>query len=301
MNDSPGNPTPRGRKRLGRSLVIGIVLLAAAAWQVFRLVRRPETRPLPSVPAGVVAGVPTRPLRFAAYNIYHNYRGMDGTVTEVRKVDPPPDFLLLSEVERQHVAPMGDALAMRYRYFPLLRHSPGQPAWPDVAILSRHRLYEGRVLCTADGHPFGLWAYAVVDDRKFAVAGVHLWPTFGIDPRHVIETANMRHRQLEVMLTTWREAGAPPLVVAGDFNQPALGENYALMTRDLTDTLASLGQTGATFGKRLLQVRIDYVLATPQWQPLTGGVIQGNASDHRPVWVDVKGADDGAATRRAGA
>lgn len=235
-----------------------------------------------------MVGVPDRQLRFAAYNIYHNYRGMDRTIAEVRKLDPPPDFLLLSEIEPQQVLPMADALGFKHRYFPLLGYSSGHPVWPDVAILSRHGLFDGKPLFTSDGHTFGLWAYAVVDNRKFAIVGVHLWPTFGIDPRHVIETANRRNEQLNVILATWRDEGSPPLVAGGDFNQPALGDNYALMTRDLNDTLGGLGQVGATFGRKVFQLRIDYLLATPHWQAISGGVIQGNASDHRPVWVDLK-------------
>src|SRR3954447_3830495 len=192
---------PRRRRIVLRFVVVAVVLLAAAAWPAWRLLRRPESKPLPPAPAGVVVGVPKRSLRFAAYNIYHNYRGMEGTIAEIRKLDPPPDFLLLSEIDRQHVTPMADALGMTYRYFPLLAYSEGLPVWPDVAIISRYRLFDGRPLYTADGHTFGLWAYAVVEDRKFAMVGAHLWPTFGIDPRHVVETANMRHRQFEVILS----------------------------------------------------------------------------------------------------
>jgi endonuclease/exonuclease/phosphatase family metal-dependent hydrolase len=138
-----------------------------------------------------------------------------------------------------------------------------------------------------------------VDNRKFAIVCVHLWPTFGIDPRHVVETANMRNRQLEVILRTWRAEGSPPLVIGGDFNQPAVGDNYALMTREFTDTLAGLGQTSATFGRKLLQVRIDYLLATPEWRARQGGVIHGNASDHRPIWVDLTAAKGAPATHPA--
>ena len=285
-----GPAYPRSR-RTRRRIVVGalaVALVAAAAWPLYRFLRPRESAPLPAAPAGVVVGVPDRPLKFAAYNIYHNYRGMEGTVAEVRKLDPPPDFLLLSEIERHHVAPMAEALGMPHRYYPLLRYASGQPVWPDVAILSRHRLYDGRPLYTSDGHTFGLWAYAVVDNRKFAVAGVHLWPTFQVDPRHVVETANLRQRQLEVIRTIWRETGQPPLVIGGDFNQPAVGENYGLMTADFTDTLATLGQTGATFGRKLLQLRIDYLLATRDWEPVMGGVVQGKASDHRPVWVELR-------------
>lgn len=299
MRDTGHNLSVGRRKRLRRTLVIGFAVLAAAAWPVYRLLRPPESAPLPAAPAGVVVGVPDRPLRFLAYNIYHNYRGLEGTVGEVRKLDPPPDFLLLSEIERHHVVPMADALGMPHRYFPLLRYEAGQPVWPDVAILSRHRLFDGRPLFTSDGHTFGVWAWAVVDDRKFALAGVHLWPTFGVDPRHMIETANIRSRQIEVIRAVWREQGSPPLVVAGDFNQPALGDNYALMTADFADTLAALGETSATFGRKLLQLRIDYVLATPHWRPRAGGVVQGRASDHRPVWAELTRATERPATRPA--
>lgn len=260
--------------------------------------RRPTgSVPLPPSPPGVVVGVPDRQLRFAAYSIYHNYRGMDRTIAEVQKLDPPPDFLLLSDIEPRHVTPMADALGLKHSYFPLLGNSSDQPVWPDVAILSRRRLFDGKRLSTSDGHTFGLWAYAVVDNHKFAVAGVHLWPTYGIDPRHVIETANRRGRQLDVILATWRDEGSPPLLIGGDFNQPAFGENYALMTRDFNDTLSGLGQVGATFGRKVLQLRIDYLLATPHWQATAGGVIQGNASDHRPVWVDLKPAAPGPTTQ----
>jgi endonuclease/exonuclease/phosphatase family metal-dependent hydrolase len=113
----------------------------------------------------------------------------------------------------------------------------------------------------------------------------------------VVETANARRRQLDVIHNIWRETGSPPLVIAGDFNQPAVGENYAQMTREFNDTLKVLGQTGSTFGRKLLQLRIDYLLATPHWEPLAGGVIPGKASDHRPIWVDLKPARPGAATR----
>jgi endonuclease/exonuclease/phosphatase (EEP) superfamily protein YafD len=262
-------------------------VLAVAAWPVYRLLRPAAPLPLPRVPAGVVVGVPDRKLRFAAYNIYHNYRGRAGTVGELRGIDPPPDFVLLSEIDQPDVLPMAEALGMRYWFYPLLNDASGRPVWPDVAILSRHRLYDGKPLFTADGHAFGLWAYAVVDNRKFAVAGVHLWPTSSVDPRDVAGTADRRNGQLEVIRNAWRDAGGPSLVIGGDFNQPAIGDNHALMTGDFVDTLDALGQTGATFGRKLLQLRIDYLLATRDWKPLAGGVIPGKASDHRPIWVEL--------------
>ena len=53
---------------------------------------------LSGTPPPVTVGVPDRMLRFAAYNVYHDYRGIEGTTGEVGKLDPPPDFVLLSEM-----------------------------------------------------------------------------------------------------------------------------------------------------------------------------------------------------------
>lgn len=262
----------RSRRRWRWALALAAIAVAGV-WAAIAWLRSGENSRLPNAPPGIVVGVPERTLRFAAYNIYHNYRGMDGTLATLRTLDPAPDFILLSEIEPQHVRPMAAALSMPYSYYPSLGLHGGEPAWPDVAILSRRALYDGRPLRTGDGHCFGLWAYAVVDGKKFAVAGVHLWPTFMVDPRHVIETAQRRRVQLEVIDALWRLEGTPPLVLGGDFNQPAAGHNYELMTRDFTDTLSSLGKAGNTFGRKLLQVRIDYLLATAHWQPRAGGVI----------------------------
>jgi endonuclease/exonuclease/phosphatase family metal-dependent hydrolase len=237
----------------------------------------------------VVVGVPDRTLRLASYNIYHDYRGIERTTAEVRKLDPPPDFVFLEEVEPQNVRPWAEALGALSTYYPPVGRLPdGKTAWPDTAILSRHRLSEGKPLQTADSHTFGLWAWAVVDGKKFAVAAVHLWPTFGIDPRHVAFTAQKRNEQLGALIETWQKAGKPPLIVGGDFNQPAVGENYELMTRHFTDMLRAAGNIRGTFPMKFIELRIDYFLATPQWATVKGAVVDGDASDHRLVWLDAQ-------------
>jgi endonuclease/exonuclease/phosphatase family metal-dependent hydrolase len=245
-----------------------------------------------------VVGVPDRTVRVAAYNVYHNYRGVGRTVGELKKLDPAPDFIFLSEVEPHQVKPMAEALGMPHAYYPDLGRGPdGKHEFPDAVILSKHPLYDGRPLRGKQGPVFGLWATTVVDGKNFALVVVHLWPTFGVDPRHVAFTAQMRNEQLHVILDTWRQEGSPPIVVGGDFNQPALGGNYATMTAHWTDALAALGRGGPTFKYGLLETRIDYLLVSPEWKPIVGDVIQGRASDHRPVWVDLGPAPAGATTR----
>lgn len=279
--------------------VVVIAVVAAAAWACAAR-RRSGAQQLPPAPAGVVVGVPDRTVRVAAYNVYHNYRGTDRVVGELRKLDPAADFYLLSEVEPQYVKPMAEALGTPHSYYPLLGRAPdGGDAFPDTLILSKHPLYDGRPLRSSQGPVFGMWATAVVDGKKFALVVVHLWPTFGIDPRHVAYTAQMRNEQIHVILDTWRKEGSPPVIVGGDFNQPAVAGNYATMTHHWTDALASLGRDGPTFKYGLLETRIDYLLVSPEWQPVAGDVIQGKASDHRPVWADFRPARAGATTRPA--
>jgi endonuclease/exonuclease/phosphatase family metal-dependent hydrolase len=253
---------------------------------------------LTGAPPSVVIGVPNRTLRFVAYNIYHDYRGLAGTTAEVRKLDPPADFVLLAEVEAQNVRPWAEALKTTATYYPPVGRQPdGSVLWPDTVILARHPLSEGRPLRTKDGHAFGLWSMAVVDGKKFAVAVVHLWPTFGIDPRHVAFTAQMRNEQLKILIDVWQRAGSPPLVIGGDFNQPAVGENYALMTRHFSDAMKAAGRDSGTFPLGMAELRIDYFLTSPEWAPKAGGVEKSDASDHRPIWINL-GAGPGASSKR---
>jgi endonuclease/exonuclease/phosphatase (EEP) superfamily protein YafD len=245
-------------------------------------------RPHPPIAPQVATGVPDRPLRFLAYNLYHNYRGTSGTVAAIQSLQPAADFVMMEELEAEHIGPMSSALGLPYVYHP--RMYPQKPPiqnWPGIALLSRHPLYAARPLRTADGATFGVWAYAVVDGKKFAVAGVHLRATTGASPSHVMEMNRIRKDQLQVLNDTWRKEGTPPLVVGGDFNQPAMGDNYALMTRDFTDVLLSLGKDYVTHRWAILETRIDYLLCTSDWKPTEGGVIEGEASDHRPVWAEL--------------
>jgi endonuclease/exonuclease/phosphatase (EEP) superfamily protein YafD len=75
--------------------------------------------------------------------------------------------------------------------------------------------------------------------------------------------------------------------MGGDFNAPAATEVYAAMTKELTDTHAQLGVAGPTL--RHTPLRIDYLLTSPQWRPVSGAVIESDASDHRPITLVAQG------------
>jgi endonuclease/exonuclease/phosphatase (EEP) superfamily protein YafD len=266
--------------------VAGGAMLAGLFWA-------PRGKP-PVAPASAL-GVPDRPVRVLAYDLYHNDRGMDGTVAQARTLQPPPDFVMLGEAKFEQIGATARAWGLAHAYHPAA--SARQPGgdWPGVCLLSRFPLYDGRDLRTGGGQTFGVWAYAVVDGRKFAIAALHLPATTGTSPSHV--TAMNHGEQLEILIDLWRREGSPPLIAGGDFNQPPTGENDAVMTRGFTDALAALGKYAAAHRSTRLRTRIEYVLVSKEWQPVEGGVIEGDGSDHRPVWAELRAAPAPGTTR----
>ena len=109
--------------------------------------------------------------------------------------------------------------------------------------------------------------------------------TWNANPTHLIESSNNRWKELTNLVAAWQSAGSPPIVVGGDFNQLALHNNYALMTKHWTDALATLGKDQTTFTAGLLKTRIDYFLISREWKPLAGDVVDSDASDHKPIWL----------------
>jgi hypothetical protein len=57
------------------------------------------------------------------------------------------------------------------------------------------------------------------------------------------------------------------------------------MTRHWNDGLKALGKDQNTFHEKLLATRIDYFLLSKDWKPIDGGVVDSDASDHRPIWI----------------
>jgi len=79
------------------------------------------------------------------------------------------------------------------------------------------------------------------------------------------------------------------VIVAGDFNMPvdsALYERY-WGTWQNAFSIAGFGY-GQTKFTRFFGIRIDHVLAGPEWQVLTARVGQNLGGDHRPLIVDLQ-------------
>jgi endonuclease/exonuclease/phosphatase family metal-dependent hydrolase len=136
--------------------------------------------------------------------------------------------------------------------------------------------------------------------RAFALYNVHL-RSFNERPRPASWTAWLRP-------STWREAAAAmrttflqqeqevvrlrealederlPYLICGDLNSTPSNWAYARLAEGLTDAYAAAGTgLGATYHPRRPLVRIDYVLASEEWEVLEARVLPVYASDHLPV------------------
>jgi endonuclease/exonuclease/phosphatase family metal-dependent hydrolase len=281
-----------GRPRRQTVRLLVLVILAGAA--VLSAYLRPHAPPAyVYAPPTAQLGVPDRPVRFVSYNILHNQRGKDAILAEIQRLEP--DFVLLQEVESRDVDEMARRLGMRSAYegrvyYPSENLAGRRASWGN-AILSKHPLYEAESIPNPGGGSFGVWAAAVVDGKKFYVASVHLSATWKVSVSHANEQANRRHGELRNLVNAWGADRKPPIVVGGDFNQLPMGNNYYEMTRHWTDALGALGKTDNTFKSGLLvRTRIDYLLSSREWQPQEGGVVNTDASDHRPIWVTLEKA-----------
>ena len=119
--------------------------------------------------------------------------------------------------------------------------------------------------------------------RTFGVVGTHL------DERH----ADNRTRSVELLLG-WLEPGLPWLVV-GDFNaKPGEEAVRRLLDAGLRSALPDdAGGTNHDWTGRVDGRRIDYILVSPEWDVVDGGVDHTRPrgrlpSDHWPVYADVR-------------
>src|SRR5205823_6953816 len=123
---------------------------------------------------------PEKPLRIVSYNVMENQRGVDRIVNEIR--DFHADFVFLQEVEKRDVEIMSRQLSDAGTPFPASAYFPSRniegrgSRWGN-AILSKHPLYGVEEIPYPDSGSFGVWAWTMVDGRKFMIASVHLTPT----------------------------------------------------------------------------------------------------------------------------
>lgn len=141
---------------------------------------------------------------------------------------------------------------------------------------------------TFDGKagPFTLTNVHLETPREGFEAFIH----DGIRAGITVLAAKNEQRYVEARLAhewTSREPALPRLV-AGDFNTPPQSDLLRNAWPGYRNCFGAVGQGfGHTKQTRWLGVRIDHVLASPEWECASSEVLSGFPSDHRPVLTQV--------------
>lgn len=239
------------------------------------------------------------PLRVMTYNIQAGARGLDGLAAAIRA--SAPDIVALQEVdvhwaERSHFADqareLGERLQMDVRFAPIYRlpgaNAAALPREFGVALLSKYPIVAFRNdtltrLSTQDPTavpapaPGLLEARIDVQGTIVRVFNTHL--DYRADP-------GVRRQQVSEMLVQIGALAAPTLVF-GDLNAGPEAPELAPLFERLHDAWPASSGDGFTYPAGAPAKRIDYVLVSPHFQVHSAAVPATDASDHRPVVVDL--------------
>lgn len=266
---------------LAAHVFLGYQIPTQSTWA--RLQRRDETASTASIP-----------LRVMSYNIMGGRRGMKAFLQTIRA--QKPDVLCVQEAEAWKSFDPTPALQKALPDYGCVRSA-------EVTTFSKYPIVSRQI------HPFPAWSSRVVletaldvQGRRVRVFNVHLntihlssrSPYRGQNfPTRVSSSLRNRSEQLAVLLaaldnpnqSTLRGA---PTVIAGDFNTPPRGRVYAKIAARFEDAWRQAGWgSGYSFRSDLPVMRIDYVWTSRHFQPRSAFVAHSQASDHRPLVVDL--------------
>jgi endonuclease/exonuclease/phosphatase family metal-dependent hydrolase len=242
---------------------------------------------------------PAIPLRVVSYNIRAGNGDIARTAETIRRF--APDIIGLQEVDvhwsersrfEDQATLLGRVLGMQVRFAPIYTLPGADSTKPrrqyGVALLSRYPIIRWTNdtltrLSTIAPNPVPapapglLQATIEIDGVVVRVFNTHL--DYRADPR-------VRRQQVTEMLAFMGSASTPTLVL-GDLNaNPDAPELQPLLER-LRDTWQNAADPGLTFPSDKPTKRIDYVLTSDHFRLRSASVPITEASDHRPVVVDM--------------
>jgi endonuclease/exonuclease/phosphatase family metal-dependent hydrolase len=238
-------------------------------------------------------------LRVMTYNIQSGHGNLEATARTI--LAEHPDVVALQEVdvhwaERSGFADQAAILARRLdmtvRFAPIYRIPAATTGSPirefGVALLTRFPVASWRNdtltrLSTQDPDPVPspapglLEATLDVHGTRVRVLNTHL--DYRADPR-------VRRQQVLEMVAYIR-AMNEPTIVCGDLNATPNAPELAPLLAQLHDAWPPAHGPGFTYPADGAAKRIDYVLVSPQFNVVDATVPDTQASDHRPVIVDL--------------
>ncbi len=249
--------------------------------------------------------IPPQAIHIATHNIGHLWNG-DMTDAQYRSLAKKyaafwiqhgkPDILCTQET--------------RARFYKILAREMNYPYTFNLkkgtVILSKFPLANGGEVPFEDTENSTLWVDVTANRKKFRVYNVHLqsnrvtnvtqnvlekgdlndektWSDIKKVVKKVDNATRIRAEQAQ-QLRAHIEACKIPILVCGDFNDTPNSYVYKIIAAGMTDTFREKGLGfGTTFAGALPLLRIDYILAGPNFPVYHCYVVKGNYSDHFPV------------------
>ena len=102
--------------------------------------------------------------------------------------------------------------------------------------------------------------------------------------RKLTKTSQLRRKQVQQVRSAIRQSPYPAIAV-GDFNAVPLSLVYWTMNMGMRDCFAetSVGRYGATYQRKGIGIRIDYIFCSRELVPLACRIEKKHYSDHYPV------------------
>lgn len=239
------------------------------------------------------------PLRVLTYNIRSGNGDLRRTAETIRRL--APDIAGLQEVDvnwadrsgfEDQARSLGQLLGMHVRFAPIYMLPGADSSKParqfGVALLSRYPIVgwtndtlarlstQARDPVPAPA-PGLLDATIDVNGTVVRVFNTHL--DYRSDPR-------VRRQQVAEMLAYIGDASGPTLVF-GDMNAGPEAPELQPLLQQLRDTWQGMAEPGFTYPADKPVKRIDYVLTSNHFRVRSPSVPVTEASDHRPVLVDL--------------
>jgi endonuclease/exonuclease/phosphatase family metal-dependent hydrolase len=244
---------------------------------------------------GVASGAAA--LRVLTYNIQSGHGNLEATAAAIRALHP--DIVALQEVDvhwaersafDDQAATLGRRLGMHVRFAPIYRMpAPGKPMREfGVALLTRFPIAAWNNdtltrLSTQEPNPVPAPAPGLLDaildigGTRVRVLNAHL--DYRAEP-------SVRRRQVAEMVRYLGPADVPTIVF-GDLNAPPEAPEISPLLQRLHDAWPRDNGNGFTYPAEAPSKRIDYVLVSQHFTVVDASVPATEASDHRPVVVDL--------------
>jgi endonuclease/exonuclease/phosphatase (EEP) superfamily protein YafD len=144
-----------------------------------------------------------------------------------------------------------------------------------LAILSKYPIPDWVVQTSPTG-AHRIDAMVAFDARVIAVSAWHPHPPFNPGFHQV------RNAELRGLVTAIGKAGTPGLI-AGDFNTTPWSTSFSGLAKQNWRRASGLAPTWPQWGRGVIGIPIDHVLATSDWQVMRSEVGPNIGSDHYPI------------------